>query len=53
MAMRERNDKPGGAVRLNAIERLWRDDSLGNPIIRVTFQLNQRDPDALKASQTH
>jgi hypothetical protein len=53
MAMRQHNDKPGGAVRLNAIGRLWRDDSLGNPMIRGTLQQNQRDPDALKASQTH
>ena len=29
--MRERNASPGGAVGLNAIGRLWRDDSLVNP----------------------
>jgi len=44
MAMRERNDKPGGVVCLNAIGRLWRDDSLGNPIIRGILQQNQKDP---------
>ena len=37
MAMRERNDQPGGAGCLNAIGRLWRDDSLGNPMIRGTL----------------
>jgi hypothetical protein len=50
--MRERHDQPGGAVGLNAIGRLWRDDSLGNPMIRGTLQQNQKDSDALKASQT-
>jgi len=34
MALRERNDQPGGAVCLNAIGRLCRDESLGNPMIR-------------------
>jgi hypothetical protein len=53
MAVRERNDKPGGAVCLNAIGRLWRDDSLGNPMIRGILQKNQKDPYALKASQNH
>ena len=53
MAMRQRNDQPRGAVCLNAIGRLWRDDRLGNPMIRGTLQQNQRDPDALKASQDH
>ena len=53
MAMCERNDQPGGAVGLNAIARLRRDESLGNPMIRPTYQQDQRDPDALKASQNH
>jgi hypothetical protein len=53
MAMRQQHDQPGGAVCLNAIGRLWTDDSLGNPMIRGTLRQNQRDPDALKASQTH
>ena len=53
MAMRERNDKPGGVVCLNAIGRLWRDDSLGNPMIRGILQQNEREPYALKASQNH
>ena len=53
MAMRERNDKPGDAVCLNAIGRLWRDDGLGNPMIRGILQQNQRHPYAPKASQNH
>jgi hypothetical protein len=53
MAMRERNDKPGRAVYLNAIGRLWRDDSLGNPMIRGIPQQNERELYALKASQNH
>jgi hypothetical protein len=32
--MRERNDKPRGAVRLSVIGRLWREDSLANSMIR-------------------
>jgi hypothetical protein len=53
MAMRERNVQPGGAVCLNAIGRLARDESLGNPMIRVILQQNQKDHYALKASQNH
>jgi len=53
MAMRERHVQPGDAACLSAIGRLWRDDRLVNPMIRGTLQQNQRDPDALKASQTH
>ena len=53
MAMRERNDKPGRAVCLNAIGRLWRDDSLGNPMIQGIPQQNERELYALKASQNH
>jgi hypothetical protein len=44
MAMCERNDQPGGAVCRNVIGRLWRDDSLGNPMIRGILQQNQKDP---------
>ena len=51
--MRERDDHPGGAVRLNVIGRSWRDDRSGNPMIRGILQQDQRDPYALKASQTH
>jgi len=53
MAMRERNDKPGGAVCLNPIGRLWRDDSSSNPMLRGILQQNHKDPSALKASQNH
>jgi hypothetical protein len=44
MAMRERNDQPGGAVCLHAIGRLGRDDRLGNPMIRGILPQNQKDP---------
>ena len=42
--MRERDDKPGGAVRLNVIGRSWKDDSSGSPMIRGILPQNQRDP---------
>src|SRR5438105_2632999 len=51
--MRERDDQPGGAVRLNAIMLSWKDDSLGSPMIRVILPQNQRDPCTLKASREH
>ena len=53
MAMRERNDEPGGAVCLNTIGRLWRYESLGNPMIRGILQQNQKAPEALKAFRNH
>jgi hypothetical protein len=51
--MRERDDQPGGAVRLNAIGRSWRDDSSGSPTIRGILPQDQRDPCTLKASREH
>jgi hypothetical protein len=53
MVMRERNDEPGGAVCLNTIGRLWRYESLGNPMIRGILQQNQKAPEALKAFRNH
>jgi hypothetical protein len=38
MAMPERNDEPGGAACLNAIGRLWRYESSGNPMTRGILQ---------------
>jgi hypothetical protein len=52
MAMRQRNDQPRGAVCLNAIGRLWRDASSGNPTIRTLPQY-QRAPGTLEASREH
>jgi hypothetical protein len=49
--MRERNDKPGGAVCLNPIGRLWRDDSSGNPMLRGIVQQYHEDPYAHKSSR--
>ena len=51
--MRQRDDQPGDAVRLNVIGRSWKDDSSGSPRIRGILPQDRRDPDALKASQTH
>ena len=51
--MRERDDKPGGAVRLNVIGRSWKDDSSSSPMIRGILPQNQRDPGTLKASREH
>jgi hypothetical protein len=42
--MHERDDKPGGAVRLKAIRRSWKDDSSGSPMIRGMRPQNQRAP---------
>jgi hypothetical protein len=53
MATCEGSDQSGGAVCLNAIGQFWKDDSLGIPKMRGILRQNQRDPDALKASQTH
>jgi hypothetical protein len=44
MAMRQRHDQPGGAVCLNAIGRLWKNDSWAIPMIRGFLQQNQRGP---------
>ena len=51
--MRERDDQPGGAVRLNVIGRSWKDDSSGSPMIRGILPQDQRDPCTLKASREH
>jgi hypothetical protein len=50
--MRERDDQPGGAVRLNVIGRSWNDDSSGSPRIRGILPQNQRDPWTLRASRS-
>ena len=51
--MRERDDQPGGAVRLNVIGWSWKDDSLGSARIRGILPQNQRDACTLKASREH
>ena len=52
--MRERDDQPGGAVRLNVIGRSWKDDSSGSPTIRgMILPQDRRDPCTLKASREH
>jgi hypothetical protein len=53
MAMRERNDRAGGAVCLHPIGRLGRDDGLGNPMIRGILQQDQKEPCTLRASWEH
>jgi len=49
----ERDDQPGDAVRLDVIERSWKDDSSGSPMIGGFFPQDQRAPGALKASREH
>jgi hypothetical protein len=51
--MRERDDQPSGAVRLNVIGRSWKDDSSGSPWIRGILPQNQWDPCTLRASREH
>jgi hypothetical protein len=49
MTIRERNDLPGDAVRLNVIGRWWKDDSSGGAMTRGIVPQNQRDPGTLRA----
>jgi hypothetical protein len=41
--MRQREDKPGGAVRLNVIGRSWKDDSSGSPMTQGIVPQTQGD----------
>jgi hypothetical protein len=51
--MRERDDQPSGAVRLNVIGRSWQDDRSGNPMTRGILHQNQRDLCTLRSSREH
>jgi hypothetical protein len=49
--LRERNDRPGGAVCLNALGRCWKDDASASQVIRQILRRNKRTNFTLKKSQ--